>query len=219
MRSIFIWVACIVVALAGVSSAAVDKIEVLINTGMFSDYVAGAGTQTLAGTNGVYVYSDGAFSHSFAAADTSIGISFGDITDNSSGGVASADFDSGNWSVALSDAGSVVLSMSGTVDWYEELETAPNAVDGRGVVSLSSIYVDPVFWGTGASWGSTNGKSGVQTEISNATQTGGLTDYQTDWSSTNVRLIVWADSNAIPEPATIAIMALGSLALLRRRRR
>ena len=75
------------------------------------------------------------------------------------------------------------------------------------------------YWGAGVTWGSTNGKSGLETSISNAIQDGGnLEDYATDWSSNNVTMFLWADSSVIPEPATIALLGLGGLALIRRRR-
>ncbi len=225
MRVVFkgaLLVGCLVLLLSNAASAQLAKIEIIFTMGLTSSFdadggVAENGLQTLVSTNGAHIYTDDIYAPPISFAASDIVCTFEDTTDTSSGGIASAWFDSGTWQIQLFDSASVmVLDMSGTVDWYDELETATNAVDGRGIVSIGSIYLGGEL--TGHQWASTNGKSGLISSIVNA-QPQPLTNYQTDWSSNSVMMLLYADSSAIPEPATIMLLGLGAVGLLGRKRR
>jgi len=213
---------CLVLLLSNAAPAQLAKIEIIFAMGLTSSFdadggIGANGLQTLVSTNGAYVYTDDIYAPPMQFAASDILCTFEETTDTSSGGIAGAWFDSGAWQIKIFDSASaLVLDMSGTVDWYDELETAANAVDGRGIVSIGSIYLAGEL--TGHQWGSTNGKSGLISSIVNA-QPQPLTNYQTDWSSNNVMMLLYADSSVIPEPATIMLLGLGAVGLLGRKRR
>jgi hypothetical protein len=213
---------CLVLSVPAIAEITGIELNLIYEPGLTSSYSASAGTQTLIGHNGAYVYTSDGTRYQFTKGCTSGQGVFANAIDSSSGGVASASFAGGSWFIKLYDPSNtshLVLDVEGAVDWYSEFESAPNKVDGKGVVSLTSWYVDTTFWGD-ASWGSFNGDSGLKTSISNATQNGGaLQDYQSDWSSNNVVLFIYADSNAIPEPATMSLLAAGAMVLRRMCRR
>jgi hypothetical protein len=205
--------------------AAMEQIEVVFSNGESSSFSASAGTQTLTSHNGANVFLDDNTNYTFGTGTTALLSTFTGVTDTSNGsGLASAAFSGGSFQVQLLSPVDhhVVFSMSGTTDWYNEQEEifSANKVDGVGKVTLVGIpYVDEAFWGTGTTWGSTDGKSAMTTTIGSAHRipSGSLTDYQTDWASGNVTLVIWADSSkVVPEPATMALLALGGL-LLRKR--
>jgi hypothetical protein len=213
-------VGCVVLLASSVASAQLTKIEIVFAMGLTSDFDADGGSgsnglQTLQSTNGAYVYTDDIYAPPISFSTSDILATFEDTTDTSSGGVASAEFGSGVLQLQLFDSGdNVVMDMSATVDWYDELETADNAVDGRGILTLGSVTLGGEL--LGHEWASTNGKSGLLTSIVNA-QPQPLTSYLTDWSSNNVMLMLYADSSVIPEPATIMLLGLGAVVLARRR--
>lgn len=218
---IFVLVGSLVLLLSNAAPAQLAKIEIIFAMGLTSSFDAdgglgGDGLQTLVSTNGAYVYTDDIYAPPISFAASDILCTFEQTTDTSSGGIASAWFDSGAWRIKLFSSGNLVLDMSGGVDWYDELETAANTVDGRGIVSIGSVYLAGEL--AGHQWASTNGKSGLISSIVNA-QPQPLTSYQTDWSSNNVMMLLYADSSAIPEPATIMVLGLGAVGLLGRKRR
>ena len=220
-------VVCAVAMIGGVASADIAGLNLgmVYGFGMFSDFDAdggdGSGLQTIATNNGAYIFYDNMTMRYFD--DTDIGASFTEMVDQSVPGSAKAHFEVGEWHVKLYDPCSpgtetVVFQLGGAVLWYKEVETDENVVDGSGVVTLDpcQTYVDPIWFG-GASWASTDGKSGLQTMISNILPVP-LEDYATDWASTNVTTIVWADASIIPEPITLVLLSAGAIGLLRKRR-
>jgi hypothetical protein len=207
--------------MAGIVSASIEKIEVVLAFGMTSSYSADSNTQTLTATNGAWVFVSNNPDHlSFSTTSSSVIATGAD--DASSGGVANATFSGGTWQIQLYDSNELVLNLSGTIEWYEENEDLlfTNIVNGDGhlFVDAETKIVDPDFWGAGTDWVTTDGESAIETYISGAQQGGGsLTNYLNNWSSGNVTMVIYADSsNVVPEPATIALIALGGL-LLRKR--
>lgn len=224
---------CVAVCLLGsVAFAGIDEIKIIMTFGNDSSFDAdggdGSGQQTITGIDvgSVTITGTGAFRQP----DADVSAMVTDMTNTSSDGVASAEFDAGTWSLILyaeNDTyvpkGDIVLSIAGTVDWYNEYENGSNAPDGEGIILFNSgdVVLNEDYWGTEVSWGSTvAGKSGVKTSISNAVQPPNpdLRDYDHDWTSSNVTFTVYADSSAIPEPMTMLLLGLGSVALLRRKK-
>jgi len=219
----------LILAMAGVCSAVtMQKIEVILGFGLFSNFTTPPGTQALQSTNGGLVFFSDPEMAPLEFHHTNLSASFTGVSDTSNSGLASAQFSGGTWRVQLYGGSNdrLVFDLAGTTDWYDEQEEdlfpneSSNTVDGVGKVTLDmgTLYVDPTFWGLGTTWGATDGKSALTTTITSAYQGSGyLNNYQTNWASDNVTLVVWADSSmAVPEPATMAILALGGL-LLRKR--
>jgi hypothetical protein len=207
-------------AMAGLAGVQIDDI---LEYGMKSSFVVSTGTQTLSSLNGAKVFLDDGTIYTFSK--TNLVSAFTGVTDTSSGGLASATFSSGTWQVLLYDpanASHLVFSMSGTTEWYREQEATDmaNKVNGIGKIILSGTpYIDSAFWGS-ATWGSTDGKSAITSVITGAHRmpSGELLNYQTNWQSSNAAVVVWADSShAVPEPATMSLLALGAAMFLRKR--
>ncbi len=220
-------IALIALLVSTTASAAITKIQLLVGTGLASSFVNSTGIQTISGTNGgAYIFTDeGGATPSFFGF-TYMSTTFTGCDDLSSGGIAAADFDGGSWTATIYDpcdtSNNILFSISGTVDWYEEEEKTSNGVEGRGIITITGTTVGD-YWTRdnrgGAAWDSSNGKSGITTTITGASQDGDLKDYATDWSSNNVILFIHADSSAIPEPATLGLLGLGALAFRRKRKR
>lgn len=208
---------------ATITQVGVD-IDLIYTFGMSSSYVAGggdgSGQQDIWSQNGAYVYMEDGSDVYFNNTDVQISVTA--MTDNSAGdGVAKARFETGIWSISLNDPadpGNEVLALGGTVDWYTEDEINFNAPYGKALVTLDPLQteIDAGFWGD-ATWGSTNGKSWFEVFFAGASPAP-LEDYDTDWGSTNVTSILWADTSTIPEPITLVLLSAGAVGLLRKRR-
>ena len=217
----------LVLLLLSGSAMAVDitEIELIFAAGMQSQFTAGTGVQHLQSFNGAYVWDEFGTRYTFTEPGQVINADFTGAANSSSGGVASASFSDGSWLVELYSGGSKVLKVSGGVDWYGEFEKSPDAVHGEGhiTVNWSEVWFDSGYWGTGTVWGSgVDGKSAIKTDLLAADQPaygGDLQDYLNNWSSPNARVFIYADSSeVVPEPTTIALLGLGGLTLLRRKR-
>ena len=227
-KLVLLGVSLLLISVVPVYGTAVEKIEVALGYGGNSAFDAkdplSTSELTWGDGSGAIVWKDtGA---DFTADDCDIAGSFSTMTDNSGGGVASALFLSGTWNITLYDYDEgllindwKVLSVGGTLDWYQELETDADELTGSGIVTPTSVWLDPLhpfFSSTEWGWGSDH-KSGV------IALTTGLSldpaDYKTDFTGNSLTLVIYADSSVIPEPATMVLLGLGAMAVLRRRRR
>ncbi len=226
---------CVVLlfALFGLSVAAyadlvvMDTLEIyqMDNLGVKSNFNADGG----GGGGGLLGWSSGTYAKlrydsSVATYRCIVSGQWDNMTDLSQGGLADASFATGGFTVtffATSDPGktnplgSAVISLySG---WsYREGETAqnPSTLLGKAVVKIDSWTLPGYQWAEPI--GSPAGLSATSSNLFG--NLGNISDYQSDWWTNNTIVTVMADESAIPEPATMALLALGGLAVLSKKR-
>ncbi len=214
----------LITAVSGVASA-IEIDEIIFEVDSFSvesEFEAGTGI----GGRGLLTWSQGGFAilkHTAGQQTYRVKVSgmFDDMTDLSVGGVAQASFDVGSISVnlfELTDPGKttsigefVALLYSGFS--YIETETAenPSELYGAAVIKMDSWSVP------GYQWSEVIGAMGGMTATTSVLTQGNISDYQSNWDSDNTIVTIMADESGIPEPATICLLGLGGLALLKKR--
>jgi hypothetical protein len=145
------------------------------------------------------------------------------ITDTSHDGLASASFSSCTFTVNFYALGDITKQTSlGHLDGelypgYEYLESEiqenPSQLYGAAIMRLTAFNFNGYAWSEaiGAKGGLTATTSNLFGNWSN------IDDYQSDWSSDNTIVKILADETGIPEPASILLLGLGGLALIRKR--
>jgi len=181
---------------AGVSQGVL--IDSINGSNLASSYSANTGTLTIDDTANIGVdYTDGTL-------DTySYGHWFMDVTldsDDSSGGIAQGSFNSGN--LALTDAGGASLFAGTAVAIY-----LVEPIDGVGLLSGTGTF-EVTGGQLAADFGPNIGQI-VQITFSISPAT--ISDFSQDFTGNS-------SVNLIPEPATLALLGLGGLAIRRRRR-
>jgi len=152
---------------------------------------------------------------------------FDNMTDHSSGGIASASFASGSFTVtfyATGDTGKTTPLGSTTGQLYPgwsykegETQQVPSALYGSSPMELTSWNL--TYLGTTYNWSEgLYAKGGLTATTTNINNMGTISDYQSNWSSKNTVVKLLADETGIPEPASIILLGLGGLALLRKRK-
>ena len=147
--------------------------------------------------------------------------------DTSSGGLASAVFSTGTWAITMDGPLGTAVNIDGhTVSNYVETETGVDTdhIDGRAVVMVDDYTFDTGWFGDiwgipdlDLQWeGGLDSLAGLIADITLPNGTG-ITDYNSDYFSTNATITLWADESVVPEPATIGLLGLGSALLLRKR--
>lgn len=146
------------------------------------------------------------------------------MTDTSSGGSASALFSSATFTVnfyALTD-----ISKQTSLGYlagelypgykYLERETQenPSQLYGSAPMRLTSFDFDGYAWAKGI--GTMGGLTDTTSNLFG--NWGNIDDYHHNWSSNNTIVKILSDATGIPEPASIILLGLGGLTLLRKRR-
>jgi len=211
------------------SASLVKQVQLTQATGGYADYDSGTGTITWSGGGGGWLLTDDYGLVSFSDAD--ITGTFSDVTDTSSGNLASALFASGSWSLVFSGSGSwldPVFTISGhTINNYAETETGvdTNKLDGRAIVIVDEaeftlgFFEDWFGFPVTMEWeGGIGTMAGLIADVTLPVEPD-ITDYASDYTSTNLIVTLWADESVVPEPATITLFGAAGLLLLRRKRK
>jgi hypothetical protein len=153
-----------------------------------------------------------------------VNATWGDVTDLSDEGVAAASFATGNFSMtfyAMTDPGrqNPLGGLTGELypGWtYNESETQenPSQLYGSAPIRLTSWSVPGLEWGE--SIGAMGGLTASTSNLFSAW--GNISDYQSNWWSDNAIVTIVTDETGIPEPATMALLGLGAMALVSRKR-
>jgi hypothetical protein len=125
------------------------------------------------------------------------------MSDNSSGSIASGDFAGGSFSYM--DAGSNVL-LSGTIVSFNLTEIYDNSgmFAGQGYFNVSGGTLQPDFGSIGS--------LGKLVDITFSVTPNTISNFSSSFlASTNMTVL------PVPEPATIALLTMGALALLKRK--
>jgi len=198
--------------LAAPALASVVQLQIIL--GVSGNFSAAAGTLAWSDGVSILVIDDEANIYEYGVVVDS---TFDGCHDTSAGGVASAYFTAGNWSVLVKDGATSIMTIAGSlVSNYNEGETGPGSLYGGAVANVSSITVhDPSYFGSTVSFAGDN-TIGI---IATTALAGDINNYASDWSSSNVIINLLADESAIPEPATMTLLGLGALSLIRRKRK
>jgi len=227
MKRFFVFSAIMFLFLAPAVNAvtgAIEAIQIVQTLGVSSVYDNGTITWS-GGVTGWILTDTGNFYYLNNIPDftsTPVTATFTSVIDNSANGIANASFASGTWSISFNFGGQIVANISGHLSSvYNELEVATDQLEGHAVVIVDTATFNNTFWtakiGSELVWDGVGEQAGI---IANTTLPVGTAfdSYAQSYSSDNMIITLYADESQIPEPATIALLGLGALSLIRRKK-
>lgn len=197
MKKKILFISIAMLTAAGIAQATAIRSMSATNAG--TSFAGGAGILTMSGVGGINVeYDDDAVS-TYGSGQFSLNTTR--TLDTSSGGIASANFAGGSFS--YKDSGSIVL-LSGSITSFSLAEF----VNGSGMF-VGSGY----FTVTGGTLQGNFGPAGSMVDISYTVKPSAISNFSSNFTGSSNMTVL-----PIPEPATMALLTLGGLSLIRKRK-
>jgi len=200
--------------------ADIQEIQILSSFGLSGSFDATSGDLDKWGVNGAVVVTDEG-PEFFPASDINFNFVLPETGDLSGGGVAKGYTETGTWSAKVfkpTYSANPVLEIGGDLVWFMEEEDPAQTLRGMGILYLTTETVDAGYFGAAAEWADTNGYSALRT-TSTVISLNPLLDYTADFTCGSVTTTIYADSGEVPEPVSMLLLGLGSVAVLRRKRK
>ena len=191
-----------VVLIAAGSMVQAEPVKSMSATNVGTSFGGGIGSVlTMNGVGGINCEYLSGFVNTYGNAQFGLNTTL--MSDNSSGSIASGDFAGGSFSYM--DAGSNVL-LSGTIVSFNLTEIYDNSgmFAGQGYFNVSGGTLQPDFGSIGS--------LGKLVDITFSVTPNTISNFSSSFlASTNMTVL------PVPEPATIALLTMGALALLKRK--
>lgn len=141
---------------------------------------------------------------------------FTGLTDMSSGTTAKASFSSINWSISVLGIPMIWGTEKPGELFIEEEQFNTGILWGSGIVQVTGCAFGTVQEFLDYCWDDDNGDARLKSQV--IVQRAFNSYLTNSYSTKNTTMWLFADESVIPEPATMALLGLGSLVVLRKRR-